>query len=162
MNKKNLLEEIFTSELKAKTDPVVAKYETKRASMLEVLRIVMEHYGYVSLDMERAVAEYLEVPAINVREVVTFYTLYYTKPKAKTRFNVCRTLTCALQGGEEMVQYLEEKLGIKRGETTSDEKFSLCEVECLGACEIAPMMQLNDDEYIGNLTKEKINKLITE
>ncbi len=143
-----------------KADALVAKYETKRASILEVLRLLQEHYGHITLEMEEAVAQYLELPAINVREVMTFYSLFYSEPKAKTRFHVCRTLTCALLGGEEMVKHLQEKLGIKAGQKTADGKFSIETVECLGACEIAPMMQLNDKEYIGPLTKEKIDALI--
>ncbi len=151
---------IFTSEIKVKADAIVAKYETKRASILEVLRFLQEHYGHISLEIEEAVAQHLEIPAIDVREVITFYSLFYSEPKAKTRFHVCQTLTCALLGGEEIVKHLEQKLGIKEGQKTADGKFSLSTVECLGACEIAPMMQLNDKEYIGPLTKEKIDALI--
>ena len=151
---------IFTPEIKMKTDALVAKYETKRASILEVLRLLQEHYGHITLEIEEAVANYLELPPIDVREVMTFYSLFYSEPKAKTRFHVCRTLTCALLGSEEMVKHLQEKLGIKAGQKTADGKFSIETVECLGACEIAPMMQLNDKEYIGPLTKEKLDGLI--
>ncbi len=151
---------IFTPEIKIKADAIVAQYETRRASILEILRLLQEHYGHITLEMEEAAAHYLEIPAINVREVMTFYSLFYSEPKAKTRFQVCRTLTCALLGGEEMVKHLQEKLGIKPGEKTADGKFSIQTVECLGACEIAPMMQLNDKEYIGPLTKEKIDELL--
>ncbi|HXV28627.1 MAG TPA: NADH-quinone oxidoreductase subunit NuoE [bacterium] len=151
---------IFTPEIKTQTDAVVAKYETKRASILEVLRLLQDHYGYISTETEEAVAEYLGIPAIDVHEVITFYSLFYTRPKAKTRFHVCRTLACSLLGGKEIVKCLEKKLGIKSGEKTADGQFSLETVECLGACEIAPMMQLNDREYIGPLTEEKITELI--
>jgi NADH-quinone oxidoreductase E subunit len=151
---------VITTELKAKFDPIVARYTTRRASILEILRMLQEHYGHISLETELEVAEYLEIPPIDVREVMTFYTLFYDKPKAKTRFNVCRTLTCSLLGADDMIQYFEEKLGIKAGECTPDGKFGLQKVECLGACEIAPMLQLNDHEFIGNLTKEKVEGLI--
>ena len=155
-----LFKKIFTVDVLAKTDPVVAKYETRRAPMLEVLHILQEHYGHISLETEEAVAEYLKVSPMDVREVITFYTLYYTQPKAKVRFNVCRTLTCNLLGAENIVKCFEKHLGIKSGEKTTDGKFEVKEVECLGACEIAPMLQLNDNEYFGHLTEEKTEELI--
>ena len=156
----SLFEKIFTKEVLAKTDPVVVKYETRRAPMLEVLHILQEHYGHISIETEEAVAEYLKVSPMDVREVITFYTLYYTQPKAQVRFNVCRTLTCNLLGAENVVKCFEKHLGIKSGEKTTDGKFEVKEVECLGACEIAPMLQLNDDEYIGQLNEAKVTDLI--
>ena len=151
---------IFTPDLKTKADVIVARYETKRASILEILRLLQEHYGHITLEVEEEVARYLEIPPIDVREVMTFYSLFYDKPKAKTRFHVCRTLPCMLRGGRSILKYFEEKLGIKAGERTPDGKFSLHTVECLGACEIAPMMQVNDVDYVGPLTKEKAEELI--
>ena len=156
----NFFQKIFTAEVLAKTDPVVAQYETRRAPMLEVLHILQEHYGYISLEMEEAVAEYLKVSPMDVREIITFYTLYYTKPKAKVRFNVCRTLTCNLMGAEGVVKCLEKNLGIQSGQKTPDGQFEVKEVECLGACEIAPMLQLNDDEYFGCLDDNKVAELL--
>jgi len=158
----DLFKKIFTVEVLAKTDPVVTKYETRRAPMLEVLHLLQEHYGHISLEMEEAVAEYLKVSPMDVREVVTFYTLYYTAPKAKVRFNVCRTLTCNLLGAEKIVKCLEKHLGIQSGEKTTDGKFEVKEVECLGACELAPMLQLNDDEYVGHLNEEKVAELLRQ
>ncbi len=151
---------IFTTELKKKADEITARYETKRAALLEILRLLMDHYGHLTVEIEEAVAKYLALPAIDVHEVVTFYTLYSTKPKAKHRFCVCRTLSCSLKGAPEMIQYLEEKLGIKAGETTPDGAFSIEAVECLGACEMAPMMQVNDREFVGPLSKEKIDEML--
>ncbi|MSR77762.1 MAG: NAD(P)H-dependent oxidoreductase subunit E [Candidatus Omnitrophica bacterium] len=151
---------LFSAALQAKLDAKVAKYETRRASILEVLHLIMEEKGHIALEDEKNVAQYLSIPPIDVREVMTFYTLYYDKPKAKTRFNVCRTLACHLTGGDELLKYLEEKLGIHEGQMSKDGKCSLKTVECLGACEIAPMMQINDHEYAGNLTKEKIDELL--
>ncbi len=156
----NIMNKIFTSEIKQKADAILANYETKRASILEILRLLMEHYGHITLEAEEAVAGYLEIPAIDVREVMTFYSLFYNRPKAKTRFHLCRTLTCALTGGDAILRCLEEKLGIKAGGQTPDGKFSLHTVECLGACEIAPMMQVNDSEYVGPLTQEKVDKIL--
>ncbi len=154
------MDKIFTPEIKTKADTILSRYETKRASILEILRLLQESYGYISLEIEQAVAAYLEIPVIDVREVVTFYTLFYQKPKAKTRFNVCRTLPCMLAGGDQIIQYFEEKLGLKPGQMTADGEFGLQTVECLGACEIAPMLQFNDEEFVGYLSKEKIDEMI--
>jgi len=154
------MDTIFTPAIKEKADAILKNYETKRAAILEILRLLQEQYGYISLEMEQATAEYLEISEMNVHEVVTFYSLFYRKPKAKTRFQVCRTLSCSLLGAPELVKHLETKLGIKCGEKTEDEKFSVEVVECLGACELAPMMQLNDEDYVGHLTKEKLDELI--
>ena len=155
----NLMNKIITPELKVKFDEVVARYATRRASILEILHMLQEKNGYISIETEEAVAEYLEIAPIDVREVMTFYTLFYDKPKAKTRFNVCRTLTCSLLGGD-IIHHFEKKLGIKCGQTTADGQYGLQKVECLGACELAPMLQLNDNEFIGLLTKQKVDELL--
>jgi NADH-quinone oxidoreductase E subunit len=154
------MEKYFTPEVKVKADAVTARYEQRRAAMLEILHLMQETYGHISLEIEQAVAQYIGVPAIDVREVVTFYTLYYQKPKAKTRFNVCRTLPCMLAGGDEILKHLEKKLGLKPGHCTADGQFGLQTVECLGACELAPMLQFNDDQFVGWLTKDKVDEMI--
>ena len=154
------MEKIFTPSIKEKADAVLARYETKRASILEILRLLQEAYGHITPEAEEATAAYLGLPAIDVREVMTFYTLFYDKPRARTRFHVCRTLSCWLRGGEEMLRHLEGKLGIKAGERTPDGRYSIGKVECLGACELAPMLQMNDTGFVGPLTKEKIDALV--
>ena len=151
---------VFTPELKKQADAIAARYETKRASILEVLRLLQDHYGFISREAELAVAGYLAIPPIDVHEVVTFYSLFYRAPKAKTRFHVCRTLACTLLGGREVLEHLEKRLGIQAGRQSADGKYFLDTVECLGACEIAPMMMKNDGEYIGPLTKEKVDALL--
>lgn len=155
-----MTDKYFTSEIKAKADTITARYEVRRAAMLEILHLMQETYGHISLEMEEAVAEYMGVPAVDVREVVTFYALYYQQPKARTRFNVCRTLPCMLAGGDEILNHFEKKLGIKPGQCTKDNQFGLQTVECLGACELAPMLQFNDDAFVGWLTKEKVDEMI--
>ncbi len=159
MNKENT-NKYFTAEIIKRADAVVARYEVRRAAMLEILHLIQEVYGYIGLDMEKEVAAYMQVSDVAIREVVTFYTLYYQKPKAKTRFNVCRTLACMLAGGDDIIKYFEEKLGLKPGQMSQDGQFGLQTVECLGACELAPMLQFNDNEFVGNLTKEKVDTMI--
>ncbi len=110
---------------------------------------------------EQAVADYLGVPVARVHEVVCFYHLYHREKKGKCHFAVCQTTACSLLGAEDVIKHLKERLGIEPGETTADGKFSLSVVECLGACEIAPMMQLNKD-YKGCLNKKMVDELIDQ
>ena len=126
-----------------------------------MLHFVQEKEGLISPESEKAVAEYLGIPVVHVHEVVSFYHLFHQRRKGKCRFSVCQTTSCALLGAEEIIEHLKKRLGVKPGETTADGKFSLSVVECLGACEIAPMMQFNK-EYKGFLNKKKIDELIDQ
>ena len=126
-----------------------------------MLHFVQEKEGFISPESEKEIAEHLGIPVVHVHEVISFYHLFHQKPKGKCHFAVCQTTSCALLGAEEIIEYLKKRLGIQPGETTPDGKFSLSVVECLGACEIAPMMQCNKD-YMGPLTKEKIDELINK
>ncbi len=128
---------------------------------MPVLHLIQEVEGFISPESEKTVAEILDIPLVHVREVVSFYHLFDRKKKGKCYFAVCQTTSCALLGAEKMIEHLENRLGIKPGQTTPDGKFSLSTVECLGACEIAPMMQVNK-EYQGFLNTEKIDQLIDE
>lgn len=150
---------MLTHEFRQQLDAIVAKYDKKQAGLLPVLHAIQGKEGFISPESEGAVAEYLGIPVVHVHEVVSFYHLLHKKPKGKCHFSVCQTTSCALLGGEEMIEYLKQKLGIEPGETTPDGKFSFSVVECLGACEIAPMMQCNE-EYVGPLTREKIDEII--
>lgn len=128
---------------------------------MPVLHLIQEVEGFISPESEKTVAEILDIPLVHVREVVSFYHLFDRKKKGKCHFAVCQTTSCALLGAEKMIEHLENRLGIKPGQTTPDGKFSLSTVECLGACEIAPMMQVNK-EYQGLLNTDKIDQLIDE
>ena len=140
---------------------ITSRYEDKRAALLPVLHYVQEKEGLISPESEKDIAQHLDIPVVHVHEVVTFYHLFHQTRKGKCHFSVCQTTSCALLGGEEMIEHLKKRLGIKPGETTPDGKFSLSVVECLGACEIAPMMQFNK-EYKGFLNKKKIDELIDQ
>ena len=152
---------MITPDLRQQLDSIIARYERKQAALLPILHLVQEREGFISPESEKAVAEYLEIPVVHVHEVISFYHLLHRKPRGKCHFSVCQTTACALLGAEEIIEHLQQKLGIKPGETTPDGKFSLDVVECLGACEIAPMMQYNE-EYVGPITKEKIDKIIQD
>lgn len=128
---------------------------------MPVLHLIQEVEGFISPQAQKQAAEILGIPPVHVHEVVSFYHLFDRKKKGECHFAVCQTTSCALLGAEKMIEHLENRLGIKPGQTTPDGKFSLSTVECLGACEIAPMMQVNK-EYQGFLNTEKIDQLIDE
>lgn len=154
--------DLISSESKADIDNWVAKYpaEQKQSAVMAALRIVQDqNSGYLTDELIEAVAEYLEMPPIAVHEVATFYSMYERKPVGKVKICVCTNISCMLCGSDGVVEHLENKLGIKLGETTGDGMFTLKEVECLGACVNAPVMQIGN-EYHEHLTKEKIDKLI--
>ncbi len=122
----------------------------ERALILPVLSLAQREFGWISPQVLEFVAGILPVPAIWVEEVATFYTMYNKKPVGRHHLQVCHNVCCALMGAEQLIHHLEQKLGIRAGQTTPDGKFTLSTAECLGACGYAPMMQVNDD-YLENL-----------
>ena len=150
---------MFTAEYLQELDKITAKYEHKRAALLPALHYIQEKEGLISPLAEKNMAEYLGIPVVHVHEVVSFYHLFHQTKKGKCHFSVCQTTSCALHGSEDIIAHLKERLDLNPGETTPDGKFSLSVVECLGACETAPMMQGNK-EYTGCLNKKKIDELI--
>ena len=151
----------FFQQFKPEMDRITALYERKQAALLPLLNLAQEHCGHISPQIEEGVGAYLGIPIVHVREVVTFYTLLRQEPPAKYHFQVCDTLSCDLMGCSAVLEHLKKKLGIGPGEQTPDGKFSVSKVECLGACELAPMMQLNE-EYVGHLTTEKLDEIIAK
>src|SRR5271167_2878187 len=152
---------MFTAAYKQELDKITNKYEQKRAALLPLLHHVQEKEGLISPETEADMAEYLGLPVVHVHEVVSFYHLFHQKKLGKCHFSVCQTTACALRGAEEVIEHIQERLNIKPGETTPDGKFSFDIVECLGACELAPVMQSNK-EYKGFLDKKKIDDLIKQ
>jgi len=154
--------ELLTDASKKEIDDWVAKYpaDKKQSAVMSALRIAQDqNAGYLNDDLIDAVAEYLDMESIAVYEVASFYSMYELKPVGKYKICVCTNISCMLCGSDEIVGHLEKKLGITFGEITKDGKFSLKEVECLGACVNAPMMQIGDT-YHEKLTPESIDKLI--
>lgn len=131
----------------------------KQSAVLIALRLVQEEHGFLTRELMDAVANYLEIPAISVYEVATFYSMYETKPVGRHIINVCTNISCKLRGASQIMQYLEEQLQINCGATTSDNRFTLRSTECLAACVNAPMMQV-DKDYHENLTAAKIDHIL--
>ena len=149
----------FTAEQLAEVGRLQGLYPDKRGALLPVLHLAQDAFGYVSLEVEEYVAALFELSPAHVHEVVTFYTLYFQKPKGRHVVSVCHNLSCHLLGAKGIIEHLERTLGIAVGETTSDGKVTLLSVECLCACEGAPMMQV-DDRYEVNLTPEKVDSIL--
>lgn len=149
----------FSRQAKTEFEDIVSRYPERSAAMLPVLYLAEKEFGHISPEVEQYVGGLLEVPPVKVHEVMTFYTLIARQPRGKYHFQVCRGLSCDLKRCVEIIDYLAEKLKMDPDTTSKDMKFTLTPVECLGACETAPMMQLNED-YHGNLTKEKIDDIL--
>jgi NADH-quinone oxidoreductase subunit E len=139
-----------------------AKYPQPRSAVMPALDLAQEELGYLTPDAMSEVAEALQLDPGYVEGVATFYSLFHHEPIGKHRFYMCTNLACMLRGSDEVVARLKEAIGVSRpGEVSKDGMFSYEEVECLGACEYAPMMRL-DHEYHYDLTNEKIDQLVAE
>ena len=136
-----------------------ALYPDKQAALLPVLRMVQERFGHISLESEEYVGSLFDLSPAHVHEVVTFYTLFFTRPVGRHILSVCHNLSCHLLGAQDVLAHLKERLGIDTGETTRDGKVTLLAVECLCACEMAPMLQV-DDRYEGPLTRETLDRIL--
>ena len=150
----------FTKEELEQIEQIKGKYPEVLPATLPVLWLAQNKFGHVNEDVQRLVAHTLDLPEPHVHGVASFYTQYYKKEMGKHVLDVCTCLSCQLCGGYDILHYLEEKLGIKTGETTEDGMFSIQEVECLGACGYAPMMQVTNDKYVNHLTPEKVDQII--
>jgi NADH-quinone oxidoreductase subunit E len=152
-----ILSEESIKEIKEK----VQKYPRKKSGILPALTVAYRQLGYVDPEIYRAISEVIDVPYVEIAEAATFYTMFPKKPRGKYLIQVCHNISCALLGADSLITYLEDKLSIKKGETTGDNLFTLISVECLGSCSTAPMMQINNDFY-ENLTREKVDNLLQE
>ncbi|MBA2502687.1 MAG: NAD(P)H-dependent oxidoreductase subunit E [Pyrinomonadaceae bacterium] len=141
-------------------DAHIAKYPVRRSAILPLMFIVQrERGGYLDPPGVAFLADKLGVRITDIWEVATFYSMINTEPVGKYHLQVCRTLSCKILGADKITEHCTQKLGIKPGETTEDGIFSLSEVECLGSCGTAPMMQIGFD-YYENLTTEKVDGLL--
>jgi len=154
--------QLISDQSRSEIDRWIKKYpeEQKRSAVMSALRIVQDqNNGYLTNDLMDAVAEYLDMPSIAVYEVATFYSMYELEPVGRHKICICTNISCMLCGSDNIVGHLTKQLGIKVGQTTPDGRFTLKEVECLGACVDAPMFQIGDT-YYGNLSADKIDKIL--
>ena len=140
----------------------VAKYpaDQKQSAVMACLAIVQQELGFVSVESERVVADYLGMAPIAVHEVTTFYNMYNQRPVGTYKLNVCTNLPCQLRDGAAALQYLEKKLDIHMGETSSDGLFTLQQSECLGACADAPVLLVNDRTMCSFMGNDKLDQLV--
>ena len=146
---KNILDELKSEQLE------------EQDILIYLLHKVQDHYQshYIPPEVGEMIAEELKIPPSKVYEVLTFYTMFSTKPRGKYIIRVCTSLPCHVPGGREIVEFLKQKLGVDFGGTTEDGMFTLEETGCLGLCGVSPVIMVND-EYYGDLTVEKVEKLI--
>jgi len=147
--------------LLAQFQAIVQKYPVRRSALIPILLTTQEYFGYIPVEMIQDLAQFVDIPEIDVHEVITFYSMLRTRPVGKHHIQVCTNISCMLLGGEEIYSSISEKLGISEGELTQDGRFSLTEVECLGACCNAPAMQINY-KYHEDLTIEKVDHILNE
>ena len=153
---------LLNAESRAEIDKWVAKYPEgqQQSALMSALRITQDQNGgWLTEELMDAIAEYLQLDPIAVYEVATFYSMYELKPVGKHKICVCTNISCQLCGSDDVVAHLKRRLRIGFGETTIDGRFSLKEVECLGACSGAPMLQVGKD-YYENLTPDKLDELL--
>jgi NADH-quinone oxidoreductase subunit E len=152
---------VLSAQTRQKIEALKSEYETNQSALIPALHLAQEDQGWLSQETQREVGEILGLAEQFVRGVVSFYTMFYQKPVGKYVLQVCRNLSCCAMGGHRLQKQIEERLHLKEGETTTDGRFTLLSVECLGACGTAPVMMVND-KYYENLTSQDVDRLLTE
>lgn len=151
----------FTQENLNKVNDAIKRYPAKQAAIMPVLWIAQEQNGWISNEVMQEVAKVLDLNPEEVLGVVTFYTMYHQKPMGKYHLQVCTNVSCMLRGAYDIYENVKKNLGIENLQVTTDQKFSLEEVECMGSCGTAPMIAVNEN-YYENLSVEKVNKLLED
>ncbi len=149
----------FTEENILRIEAARKKYPTALAAVMDTIYIAQKQNGYISNEVMEEIANVLGIDKVNVLSVVTFYTMYHTKPMGKYHVQVCTNVSCMLRGAFEIWDGVKEKLGLDHMQVSHDSKYSLEEVECMGACGYAPMIAVNED-YFENLNKEKVYEIL--
>ena len=149
----------FSEETRAAFERMLIRYPTREAAILPTLYLAQREFGYLSEEAIEYIASLLGFTPARIEGVATFYTMYNRKPMGKYHLQICRNLSCSLMGAEHLIERVSKKIGVKPGQTTSDGRFTLSTVECLGSCRTAPVMQVNDD-YYENLSEESIDAIL--
>ena len=155
---------MLSDESKSKIDRELTKFpaDQKQSAVMAALAIAQDEHGWLPNSLMDEVAAYLDMPAIAVYEVATFYNMYNLKPMGKAKITVCTNLPCALSGGVDAAEYLKKKLGVDWKQVTADGNFSLVEGECMGACGDAPVLTVNNKRMCSFMSNDKLDKLIEE
>jgi NADH-quinone oxidoreductase subunit E len=154
----------FTPQRRAYLDDLLTKYppERKRSAVLAALYLVQEQQGYLTANGMRHVAEILDLTPADVEDVATYYVMFFKEKVGRHVIQVCRTLSCALAGAERVTEALSEKLGIAPGQTDPSGMFTLLEFECLGACDRAPIVMVNNEHWHEKVRPEDVGRLVEE
>jgi NADH-quinone oxidoreductase subunit E len=150
---------MFSEQLSKKFDKMVTNYPTKRSALVPMLLFAQDEVGYLSDEVIANLAKRVDVTELEVKNVISYYSMLHTKPMGKYHVQVCTNISCMLRGGEELLDHCKSKLGIGHKQTQPDGLFSLEEVECIGACSWAPAVQVNYD-FHENLTPAKMDKVL--
>jgi NADH-quinone oxidoreductase subunit E len=150
---------MFTDQQRQRIEELKQRYQKPQSVVLEALWMWQDTHGWVSQEGMQEVARLLGVPEHHVLGVVTFYTMFNRKPVGRHKLEVCTNVSCMLRNSGHVLEYLQQRLGIKPGETTSDGRITLVEAECLGSCGTAPMMQVGD-RYYENLDEAALDRLL--
>jgi NADH-quinone oxidoreductase subunit E len=152
---------LFSPELAARFDRMVTLYPLRRSALIPMLMYAQDEIGCLSDAVISEIASRIGITELDVRNVISYYSLLHTKPHGKYHVQVCTNISCMLRGGNEMLAHCKQRLGIENKETTPDGVFSLEEVECIGACSWAPAAQINYD-FHENLTPDSIDKILAD
>jgi NADH-quinone oxidoreductase subunit E len=150
---------MFSEQLSKRFDKMVTNYPTKRSALVPMLLFAQDEVGYLSDEVIADLAKRVDVTELEVKNVISYYSMLHTKPMGKYHVQVCTNISCMLRGGEELLDHCKSKLGIGHKQTQPDGLFSLEEVECIGACSWAPAVQVNYD-FHENLTPERMDKVL--
>jgi NADH-quinone oxidoreductase subunit E len=151
----------FSDQFEQRFSAMLTHYPTKRSVLVPTLLFAQDETGFLSDEVIAEIASRLELTELDVRNVISYYSMLTTKPRGKFNVQVCTNIACVLRGGEELLKRCAQKLGIGHKGTTPDGLFSLEEVECIGACSWAPAVQVNYD-FHENLTPEKMDQVLEE
>ena len=151
----------LSQNIKNRIDLIRPNFPTTQALLIPLLHEIQFEKGWISLDDQKAAAEYLSLPLSKIKEVVTFYTMFNKEPVGKVHLQLCTNISCWLNGSEKLLHCLEKRLGIGCGETTKNNHYTLTEVECLASCGTAPVLQVNE-KYYESLNEESLTKLMNE
>ena len=152
-----ILNELTMREIKVRME----RYPSRRSAILPALTAAYRQVGHLDEEIYREIAAIIDIPFVEIAEAASFYTMFPKEEVGRYLIQVCHNISCSLRGADNLILYLQEKLGIGMGETTSDKLFTLISVECLGGCSAAPMMQINET-YYEDLTREKVDGIVAD